>query len=322
VTHNDWVSTVAGFSQKKPTLLSGCYDGFLRLFTTKMDKTQLQAQAQAHIGPITAIHIDEKDEESYVATAGKDHMAILWKIGAGFKSFEPIVKMEGANCPLQTIVINPAGTRCVTAGWDCHMRLYKYENIHQSEYGVNSNQLAPSISEFAILGSHTLCVTGLSWTSESNLYSCSMDQSLRKWDLDFPAAPKCSNILKTNRAVTCVDTCPIYNNNIVAYGSTDGILRIWDSRDKTCREKNELKTFSSHTEWLSTISWCPKREFLLASGSFDGSIVVWDIRVETPLATISRAHNGKVLSISWFKPEMITSGGTDCKLKFYEFDFA
>merc|ERR1712224_885274 len=102
-----------------------------------------------------------------------------------------------------------------------------------------------------------------------------------------------------NRIITCLSVCQ--TSKILAYGSSDNHLRIWDSREKTRNDKDCInhKTFSSHNGWVSSISWCPTSDYVLASGAYDGSIKVWDTRTETPISTNNHAHKGKVMCMSW-----------------------
>jgi len=97
-------------------------------------------------------------------------------------------------------------------------------------------------------------------------------------------------------------------------------LIIWDSRCEINKGKIKLQLLSSHCEWVSNMVWRPNSEFMLASGLYDRSIKIWDLRTNFPLITINEVHKGKVLSMSWISQGMLVSGGTDCKFKLLNFD--
>ena len=60
----------------------------------------------------------------------------------------------------------------------------------------------------------------------------------------------------------------------------------------------------SHLGWVVAVCWSPAREHQLASGSYDGTVRVWDVRSgKVPLYTIM-SHEGKVLSLDWSCPEV------------------
>lgn len=75
------------------------------------------------------------------------------------------------------------------------------------------------------------------------------------------------------------------------------------------------------------MSWAPaiEHENLLLSGSYDGSLKVWDVRSHIPLHTVKEAHEGKkVLCASWATAQAsaqpgqgaaFVSGGEDNKLR-------
>lgn len=64
-------------------------------------------------------------------------------------------------------------------------------------------------------------------------------------------------------------------NNIFASGSSDGTVKIWDTRSK--KHKPQLSVDVSSSD-VNVMSWCKKVDFLLATGADDGVWGVWDLR--------------------------------------------
>jgi ribosome biogenesis protein len=146
-----------------------------------------------------------------------------------------------------------------------------------------------------------------------------MDHTVRRWDVEAGGGA-CADTLNTARAVHCLAACPAQGSRLVAFGGAERAVRIWDPRAKGPEGQISVKNYLSHKEWVSAISWCPGSEHHLATGSYDGTIKVWDTRAGVPLGTVEAAHEGKVLALDWFAPTAIASGGSDCKLKVHAVD--
>lgn len=69
--------------------------------------------------------------------------------------------------------------------------------------------------------------------------------------------------------------------------------------------------FTSHTLWVSAVTWSQHDEHLFLSGSYDECVKLWDTRCpRAPLYDLS-GHEGKVLCVDWSNPRHLVSGGTD-----------
>nr|GMD76572.1 ribosome biogenesis protein WDR12 homolog [Ipomoea batatas] len=71
--------------------------------------------------------------------------------------------------------------------------------------------------------------------------------------------------------------------------------------------------FSSHSSWISACKWHDKSWFHLVSASYDGKVMLWDLRTAWPLTVID-SHKDKVLCTAWWRGDSIISGGADSKL--------
>ena len=102
-------------------------------------------------------------------------------------------------------------------------------------------------------------------------------------------------------------------SGLLVSGHSDNTTRIWDPRIK---EGIVVKTkLSSHTGWVSHVSWDPSSNFNFVTGSYDKSLRVWDIRSNSPLHIV-KAHNDKVLCVEW-SDDLIASGSCDGQLKLF-----
>lgn len=86
-------------------------------------------------------------------------------------------------------------------------------------------------------------------------------------------------------------------------------------------------TLSSHKNWVTSVSWSTKNSFMLVSGSYDGTVKIWDIRSRTPLYTLSKQNGDKgkenendtpkkIFCVDWDQ-DIILSGGEDNQLHIY-----
>jgi len=173
---------------------------------------------------------------------------------------------------------------------------------------------------------HSSNVAGLIWghhdgnSSPTTLLSGSWDHGLKVYDT---ARMDCVLTLNGSRVVSAMDRCS--NGNVVATGSPDCIVRLWDMRtnnngssvsnhiggmDKSLRQ--------SHKSWVSSVKWSPTDPFILASTSHDGTMKIWDIRSYLPLHTVNAVNNKKLgekaLCLA-FGNGVIYSGGSDCVVK-------
>jgi THO complex subunit 3 len=63
--------------------------------------------------------------------------------------------------------------------------------------------------------------------------------------------------------------------NLVATGSGNGKMRVWNPERANVKHSTELR---GHTASIERVAWNPVREAELASLSVDGSVRIWDVR--------------------------------------------
>lgn len=133
-------------------------------------------------------------------------------------------------------------------------------------------------SPVSLAPAHTQSVEDLDFSSTvANVFaSCSMDASFALWDVRQNQA--CHRQLEAhgNQAdLNVLKWSPLVPHLLLTC-SDDGSFRCWDVRQLD----GALASFSHHTQPLTSCSWHPKDEAVLAVSCQDGQLTMWDLSVE------------------------------------------
>lgn len=319
--HDDWVSAVDGSNPK--FILTGCYDSLGRLWK---DAGSCSHILEGHTGAVMAVcvvkpkgAVDGNGE--LVATASKDRTVRLWKVDAEEileqpKRIRSCKVLRGHNASVQTIAADPSGQMLCSGSWDCMINLWQANDLNASgetvtikkrKKGSKGNDSQTEGEAMSTLTGHTQSISSVVWPQNGTIYSASWDRSIRCWDVE---TGKDTLNMSFGRAFNCVDVGG-ESLALIAAGCSDPVLRIWDPRkpDSTA----PVFQFSSHSSWISSCKWHDKSLFHLVSSSYDGKVMLWDLRTAWPLAVID-SHKDKVLCADWWGGDSVVSGGADSKL--------
>ncbi|KAL2456633.1 Transducin/WD40 repeat-like superfamily protein [Abeliophyllum distichum] len=317
--HDDWVSAVDGSSDGY--ILTGCYDGLGRIWKDTGICTHI---LEGHTGPITSVCVIKPKVEGafdqLVATASKDRALRLWKFDAG-KSAQPkkiraFKILKGHNAAVQSIAAEPSGEMVCSGSWDCAINLWQANgsdaggdivSVKKRKKGGGDEEPQSEGAVVSTLVGHTQCVSSVVWPQHETIFSASWDHSIRRWDVE---TGKDSLNMFCGKAINCLDIGG-ESSTLIAAGGSDHIIRIWDPRKPG--KYDPIFQFSGHNSWISSCKWHNKSWFHLVSASYDGKVMIWDLRTAFPLGVID-SHKNKVLCADWWKDDSVISGGVDSKL--------
>ena len=117
---------------------------------------------------------------------------------------------------------------------------------------------------------HSSDITAVTFSQQEDfVYSGSFGGTVLVWDLN---QQKAAFSLNSHRAAcTALAPLPRTHQAMLASGSADCTLKIWDLRKKHC-----VQTFKGHEGKIGTLAFSPDCKWV-ASGSDDGCVKVWDL---------------------------------------------
>ncbi|CAL5185974.1 unnamed protein product [Lathyrus oleraceus] len=315
--HDDWVSAVDGSSSR--FILTGCYDGFGRVWKGPGVCTHI---LEGHSDGVTSVSVFNPEglETVTLATASKDRTLRLWKINTDEATNNPVrVRaykiLRGHKSSVQSVAAQTNGEMVCSGSWDCTINLWRInDNNAENDLVSKKRKVEGRVEDsqlegeaFTTLVGHTQCVSSVIWPQRESIYSASWDHSIRKWDVE---TGKNLSDIYCGKALNCLDIGG-EGSALIAAGGSDPVIRIWDPRKPGTSAP--ILQFASHKSWVTACKWHDKSPFHLLSASYDGKVMLWDLRTAWSLSTIE-SHSDKVLCADWWKSDSVISGGADSKL--------
>ncbi|WP_226588560.1 nSTAND1 domain-containing NTPase [Microseira wollei] len=215
---------------------------------------------KAHQRPVTSVTISPNSQ--IIVSGSSDKTLRLWDFNG-----KPIGKpFQGQGNWVTAVAFSPNGKLIVSGSNDGTLRLWD----------LNGNPIAKPFKQQNI-----------------NLPSSSSNSSYSYYAYGAPT----SNLGK-NYQVTAVAFNP-KNGQIIASGSNDGILRLWDLKG------NLKQQFQAHQANITAVAFSPDGKFIV-TGSNDKTLRLWDLNGK-PIGKPFQGHRGGVTSVA-FSPNNKYSG--------------
>jgi len=169
---------------------------------------------------------------------------------------------------------------------------------------------------------------GMCWSphTEGNLATVSEDKTIHLWDVNSIAGgadsgtqlhPIC--VMKGHKSTVEDVDWHRRDCNMLASVGDDRALMIWD-----VREKNPTKPVhavpDAHDGDINCVSFNPINEFVIATGSADKTVAVWDMRNLKSRVQTLNGHNDQVYSLEWapFNESVLGSCSADRRVAIWD----
>ncbi|MGL4621854.1 NB-ARC domain-containing protein [Chroococcidiopsis sp.] len=359
--HTGGVRSVA-WSPDSQIVASGSEDSSVRLWDVR--RGRCLKTLHGHTSGVWSVAFAPSQESSdllgdrILASSSADSLVRLWDVNSG----QCLKALSGHANWVWAVAFSPNGSILASGSHDASVRLWDVKRgrclkaLCGSTNGIRSVSFSPDGSTLAsgsedaivrlwdvksgeclqVLHGHAKEVRSVTYApanssntqQDSILASSSADLSVRLWDVQ---RGQCFQILHghTNWVFSAIFSP---DGETLATGSFDRSVRLWDVQRGEC-----LQILQGHTDWVWSVSFSPippspltKGDLgkILASGSADASIRLWDVNSGECLQ-ILRGHAGWVWSVN-FSPILsspldkrglggiLASGGADASIRLWD----
>jgi len=238
--------------------------------------------------------------DSQILASGEDDKSIkLWDL----KTQQLIANLKGHTQAITAVKFNPNGTILATASDDKTIKLWDIQTL----------------TIIQTLSGHSHAVKSLAFHPHGLLASGSWDKTIKIWDIntgkiwDINTGLELHTLTGHKLQVNAVAFSP--QGEFLASASYDKTVRIWQIQNG---KYNLLTTLLGHTWAVLTVAFSPTNQNLLATGSGDNTIKLWDINTGELISTLS-GHSWSVVAVAFSTDgKMLISGSWDKTVKIWQ----
>lgn len=293
--HDDWVSDVHtspignGLS---PRILTASYDGRIRVWNTSSQVLATSGPA-ADGGHSSFVKSARFVTPSQIVSASYDRTVKIWGYQEGQDgstgALNLSLELYGHKAGIESVSAHAPSHRLLTAAADHSVGLWSTQKKDAPPVPENvipktitkdgkRRKLNPSISAaqrgpISLMQAHSAPVSDVCFDQKDSTvgYSASLDHTIRTWDL---VTTSLVDTRTTNTPLFCVEQMP--SLQLLAAGSASRDVKLVDPRDSAASVV--AMTLRGHKNHVVALAKDPSNEYVLASGSHDGSCRIWDVR--------------------------------------------
>ncbi|KUF80886.1 pre-mRNA 3' end processing protein WDR33 [Phytophthora nicotianae] len=234
---------------------------------------------QAHDDAVRAMVWSHND--NWLVTADHGGVIKYWQ-----SSMTNVQLLQGHREAVRSLSFSPTDFKFVSCSDDATVKIWDFESGREER----------------VLTGHGWDVKCVAYHPQKCLLaSGSKDNLVKIWD------PKSGNSLNTlhGHKNTVFKVAWNSNGNWLLTASRDQLIKIYD-----IRMLKEFATLKGHAREVTSIAWHPWYERLFVSGSYDGSLMYWEVGKENALASIPQAHDTAVWDIQWHPVGHVVATGS------------
>lgn len=364
--HDDWVSATdvlsstspaaswasgATFSKGQERILSGSYDGLLRIWNMSSE-TIATSPAVSEGGHTASIKAARFVSPNQIASAGLDRTVRLWKYTEDDEfvgKITPQLELYGHKSGIESLAVHAPSNRLLTGSSDHNVGFWSTKKTDapaapdgllpntartSKRRKLNTSVSTPQRGPLTLLSAHTGPVSAAIFDAKDSTvgYSASWDHSLRTWDL---VTSVLVDTRTTSHSLLSLEHLP--EHSLLAAGTSARHITLIDPRASATTVA--AMTLRGHTNAVVSLARDPSSTYGLISGSHDGTCRIWDIRstktdkdgvVGESVYSIARksleeggrvdskrvgGEGVKVFSVCWDQTVGIVSAGEDKRIQ-------
>ena len=306
--HDDWVSCVDVLSETSPArrrdgnvegsspaqerILSGSYDGLLRIWNLSSDVLATSPSA-GNGGHTSSVKAAKFLSPTQLASSGLDRTVRIWKYSENEDGFSATTSLQlelyGHKASVDSIAVHQPSNRVLSASADHSVGLWSTRKSEgpaapvslvpsATSRSTKRRKVGPAVSTpqrgpLSLLKSHSGPVSDAMFAPQDHTvgYSTSWDHCLKTWDLPTST---CVDTRTTSHPLLSLTALP--SLNLLAAGTSARHITLVDPRASAATIS--AMTLRGHSNAVVSLASDPGSSYGLVSGSHDGTCRVWDVR--------------------------------------------
>lgn len=335
--HDDWVASVRSpFYGNGDVLLTGAYDHCVRLWDSEqcvsVGSFHQECVKEVALSPIappadlceamTKSGLKGRKrtrpfaggESFQCVSCSKDGSIASWLFNQATSQLELLGWVKAHTDGVDSVHVSSDGKYVASASWDTTVKVFEWEQLLSMDDAHSAqSQKQPLVS----LTDHTrpaLCCRFSEANGSQQLFSAGLDGKIKCFDV---ALSELQYEFAGDHPINGISVKPASgSSDLVLAAFTDNRARLYDSR-----QKETVRTFGGHRQWLYNVCWLWKKEEdasgrLFATCSEDACVRVYDLRsTSTPLLCLDALHTDGVLDVTYVGNSLVASCGKDNKTK-------
>ena len=304
--HDDWVTSVC-FSPDGKRIASASEDNTIRVWDTEADRTSFE-NPEGHEDFIEAVRYSTDGKR--LVSGGEDRTIRVWDTDSGSLLSGPFKFYDAA---VKAVAFSPDGKKIAAGFWNGKIQ------VCDSLTG----ELHPGQFKY-----HDRAILSVLFSPDGKrLVSGSCDLAVVVWDVETGNI-KAGPFLHHTESVTGVDFSP--DGKYIAVSAQDSEVSLWDSETgqlvwvvlRADRDPKTLQILSTgsqgHGQGVLTVNFSPDGK-LVASGSYDTRILVWDASTGRKALGPLKGHTSWVTTVA-FSPngKYLVSGSLDETIRIWD----